>query len=229
MPTFAHLAPGLLDDVDHLGLRVLARELERVVLEEHEAGHILQGLRLRVLAEALLLDQEGAAVDQLLLGAALREDLRETLGVLAGVIGAPAQIPFATVGVVAAGDLEARQVLRPGAFRDRLTKGTYVSFDPKDVLGRMEDALLKVTAAEEIETKFLKAIRRGKIERRLDRDAIADAVELGILNHNEAEIMRAADEATDYVIAVDEFAPGELGANDDAPAPKKKPRRAKAS
>src|SRR5690606_34046783 len=43
----------------------------------------------------------------------------------------------------------ARQVLRPGAFRDRLTAGLYVSRDAKDVTGRLEDALAKVTAAED--------------------------------------------------------------------------------
>src|SRR5690606_7243535 len=79
-----------------------------------------------------------------------------------------------------AGDRETyrfvRQVLRPGAFRDRLTIGTYVSMDPKDVTGLLEDAMIKVTAAEDIEHKFVRAIKKGIIERRLDRDAITDAV-----------------------------------------------------
>jgi len=103
-----------------------------------------------------------------------------------------------------------RAVLRPGAFRDRLTTGTYVSMDPDDVTGVLEDALIKVTEAEEIETKFVKAARKGVIERRLDRDAIADAVAAGVLNDNEAGIMRAADEATDRVVKVDDFAPDAL-------------------
>ncbi|WP_332688120.1 acyl-CoA dehydrogenase [Devosia sp.] len=105
-----------------------------------------------------------------------------------------------------------RAVLRPGAFRDRLTTGTYVSMDPNDVTGVLEDALIKVTEAEEIETKFVKAARKGVIERRLDRDAIDDAVAAGVLNSNEAGIMRAADEATDRVVKVDDFAPEELAA-----------------
>ena len=103
-----------------------------------------------------------------------------------------------------------RAVLRPGAFRDRLTTGTYVSMDPNDVTGVLEDALIKVTEAEEIETKFIKAARKGVIERRLDRDAIDDAVAAGVLTGNEAGIMRAADEATDRVVKVDDFAPEEL-------------------
>ena len=105
-----------------------------------------------------------------------------------------------------------RAVLKPGAFRDRLTTGTYVSFDPDDVTGVLEDALIKVTEAEEIETRFIKASRKGVIERRLDRDAIDDAVAAGVLNDNEAGIMRAADEATERVVKVDDFAPDELAA-----------------
>jgi len=98
-----------------------------------------------------------------------------------------------------------RAVLKPGAFRDRLTTGVYVTNDPNDVTGVLEDALVKVTEAEEIETKFIRAARKGIIERRLDRDPFVDAVEAGVLNDNEAGIMRAADEATERVVMVDDF------------------------
>ncbi len=99
----------------------------------------------------------------------------------------------------------ARAVLRPGPFRDRLTLGTYVTMDPKDVTGVLEDALVKVTKAEEIESKFVRAIKKGQIERRLDRDAITDAMEAGILTEAEAATLRLADQATDRVIRVDDF------------------------
>ncbi|MEQ1901675.1 MAG: acyl-CoA dehydrogenase [Devosia sp.] len=106
----------------------------------------------------------------------------------------------------------ARDVLRPGAFRDRLTIGTYVSMDPKDVTGVLEDALIKVTRVEDIEGKFVRAIKKGIIDRRLDRDAITDAVEAGVLTEAEAAELRLADQATDRVIRVDDFAPDELAA-----------------
>ncbi len=98
-----------------------------------------------------------------------------------------------------------KAVLKPGAFRDRLTTGVYVSMDPNDVTGVLEDAFVKVTEAEEIEARFIKAARKGVIERRIDRDAIADAVAAGVLNDNEAGIMRAADEATNRAVHVDDF------------------------
>ena len=106
----------------------------------------------------------------------------------------------------------ARAVLRPGPFRDRLTMGTYVSMDPKDVTGVLEDAMIKVTKAEDIEAKFVRAIKKGIIERRLDRDAITDAVDRQVITEAEAAVLRLADQATDRVIKVDDFEFDELAA-----------------
>ena len=104
----------------------------------------------------------------------------------------------------------ARAVLRPGEFRDRLTRDIFISFDPQDRTGMLEDALLKVEKAEDAQAKFVRAIKKGQIQRRLDRDAIKDAVEAGILTSEEEKLMRACDEAIDRVISVDDFAPDEL-------------------
>lgn len=105
----------------------------------------------------------------------------------------------------------ARAMLAPGAFRDRMTTGTYVSADPKDPTGMMEDALKKVVGAEEIEAKFTRAIKKGVVERRLDRDAISDAIAAEVITREEAVILRAADEAADRAIRVDDFDFDELG------------------
>ena len=103
-----------------------------------------------------------------------------------------------------------RSILRPSPLRDRLTNGLYVSMDPKDVTGVLEDALIKVTRAEEVETKFVRAVKKGQLERRLDRDAITDAVDTGLLTEAEASVLRLADQATDRAIRVDDFDPDEL-------------------
>ncbi len=114
----------------------------------------------------------------------------------------------------------ARLVLSPSELRDRLTHGVYLTFDPKDRTGVLEDALLKVEAAKDIESKFLKAIKKGTLTRRLDRDIFEDALEAGILNSNEVAIMRAADAATKEVVKVDDFKAGELGQNYTPPKKK---------
>ena len=106
----------------------------------------------------------------------------------------------------------ARAVMQPGAFRDRLTLGAYVSHDPWDATGMLEDALGKVVAAEEIEGRFIRAVKKGTIERRLDRDGVADAIEAGVLTAEDAVTLRAADEATERAIRVDDFEFDELAA-----------------
>jgi acyl-CoA dehydrogenase len=112
-----------------------------------------------------------------------------------------------------------RSVLRPGALRDRLTRGVYVSMDPKDVTGVLEDAFIKITKAEDVEAKFVRAVKKHQVERRLDRDAITDAVDSGILTEAEASILRLADQATDRVIKVDDFEPDELSPRQLARSP----------
>lgn len=105
----------------------------------------------------------------------------------------------------------AREVLNPSAQRDRFTLGVYRSDDPNDVTGVLEDALGKVVRVADIEHKFIRALKKGRIMRRQDRDAIADAVAEGILSEEEAKLLRIADEATDNVVGVDDFAFDELG------------------
>ncbi|MEX1180725.1 MAG: acyl-CoA dehydrogenase [Cucumibacter sp.] len=117
----------------------------------------------------------------------------------------------------------ARAVLGQSAQRDRLTRDLYVSFDSNDPTGVLEDALVKVEAAAGAETKLVRAIKKGVVTRRLDRDVIADAVEAGVLDEREAALMRTADEATDRVIRVDDFAPDALAAANPARA---RPKRA---
>lgn len=117
----------------------------------------------------------------------------------------------------------ARAVLGQSAQRDRLTRDLYVSFNPNDPTGVLEDALVKVEAAAEAETKLVRAIKKGVVTRRLDRDVIVDAVEAGVLDAREAALMRTADEATDRVIRVDDFAPDALAAANPARA---RPKRA---
>lgn len=103
-----------------------------------------------------------------------------------------------------------RAVLAPSAQRDRLTPGLFISTDPRDVTGSLEDALLKVTRVAEIETKFLKGLKKGQIARRLDRDAVSEAVAAGIITELEASELRLAELATERVVRVDDFEPDAL-------------------
>ncbi len=103
----------------------------------------------------------------------------------------------------------AAMMLKPGEARDRLTKGLFISFDQQDITGKLEDALIKVIAADPIE-KRLRSQKQVKPDlldyaEWLDR-LLADKV----IDEQEQQTLLAAHQATRDVIDVDEFKPGEL-------------------
>ncbi len=115
-------------------------------------------------------------------------------------------------------------LIRPGEARDRLTDGLYISNDPEDITGRLEDALQKVVLAEPIERR----LRHDRLEpdalesreqwvRRLEHD--------GLITAEEATLLLEAHEATRRVIMVDDFAPGEMLPGAPAQHSDEKPRK----
>jgi acyl-CoA dehydrogenase len=96
-------------------------------------------------------------------------------------------------------------LLVPSDARDRLTKGMYIPKDLNEPIGRLEDALPKVIAAEPLERKIHRALDSQAFVTR-DYDAlIGEALRLGVLNDDEANRLRAAFEARHQVIQVDDF------------------------
>ena len=75
----------------------------------------------------------------------------------------------------------------------------------------MQNILRKLEAGDRTEAAVW-AVKKGLVERRLDRDAITDAVAAGIIDEAEAATLRLADVATDRVIRVDDFEFDELAA-----------------
>ena len=112
----------------------------------------------------------------------------------------------------------AKAILQPGAWRDRMTRDLYVNFDENDPTGVLEAGLLAVTDTAEIETKFLKGLRKGLYEWRHDQDAIGQACEQGVLNDQEAKQLRRSLALTEKVVAVDHFEPEALSTAQSHPA-----------
>jgi acyl-CoA dehydrogenase len=98
----------------------------------------------------------------------------------------------------------ARLLLEPSAARDRLTAGIFLPADPTSALGRIEDALPKVIAAEAVERKL------DHLEARLvaltREGLIESALAQGLLKPAEVEVAQRAHAARRAVIAVDDFA-----------------------
>ena len=111
-----------------------------------------------------------------------------------------------------------RQVLQPGAFRDRLTRDIFSPDDPSDRVGLLEYTLKKVIASEEADKKLERAIRKGDVKRYHNNDWIAEAKSKGVLTEEEASSLAELRDLVARVIAVDDFDAASLAAR-RAPAP----------
>ena len=103
-----------------------------------------------------------------------------------------------------------RQMLVPGAFRDRLTREIFVSKDRNDPTGVLEVAFEKAVAAVEAERKLDRAIRAGTVRRYHGLDWFQEAVEKDVLTKDEAGQLRELEELTARVVVVDHFDPAEV-------------------
>ena len=99
----------------------------------------------------------------------------------------------------------ARLLLKPSDTRDRLTKDIYITDEENDPMGRIENALRRVLAAEEPERKLRDAMRIGLIQQQPVDALIKKAIELEILDKDEADLVKASYVATQNAIRVDEF------------------------
>ena len=131
----------------------------------------------------------------------------------------PLVLPYGSRG--AASDKHGKDIVRlalkPGAFRDRLTREIYAPDDPADPIGLLEATLVKAIACEEAEKKLERAIRKGDVKRLYNTDWIKDAEAKGILDADEARELASLREMTARVIAVDDFAAADLRQEDETP------------
>jgi acyl-CoA dehydrogenase len=72
-------------------------------------------------------------------------------------------------------------------------------------VGRIDDALLKVIAAEPLEKRVHDALKQGVIVSGEETQILVDAVMAGILSEQEAVIVSSAQEARREVVRVDDF------------------------
>ena len=98
----------------------------------------------------------------------------------------------------------ARLLLRPSKARSRLVEGVYVG-DANDPVGRVEDALRKVIAAEGATRKIQRAVRSQRLPQDVAQVQIQLALEQGLIDADEARLLEAAESARLDAIHVDDF------------------------
>ena len=107
----------------------------------------------------------------------------------------------------ALGHQAAQLLLSPSAARNRLTRGIFIPSDTRLPLGRIEDALRKIIAAEPVEEKLREAVKRGLLPKIGDGETLRRGLDAGIIQSAEAKTMQAAIAARRDVITVDHFDP----------------------
>jgi acyl-CoA dehydrogenase len=103
-------------------------------------------------------------------------------------------------------------LLKPGAARDRLTAGMFISADEHDAVNALEAALASTLLCEPLQAEVEKAHKEGKIKARGELQQIAEARELGIINAEQVKQLERDYALRRKVIMVDDFAPEELQA-----------------
>ncbi|NRQ42741.1 acyl-CoA dehydrogenase [Rheinheimera sp. YQF-2] len=106
----------------------------------------------------------------------------------------------------------ARIMQTPGEARSRLGSHMYLTNEPQNQLGLMEQALLDVLAAEPVFDKVTHAAGKRLPFFRLNE--VADlGLELKVISEAEAEILRTAEKGRLFAINVDDFEPAYLAAD----------------
>ncbi len=98
----------------------------------------------------------------------------------------------------------AKLALEPGAARDRLTAGVYVSKD-QDPTGILEEAFLAAVACEPIEKKLREAVRRGELHPNPASDLSQIAFEKKLIGAEELAHWQRKEKLRKAVIKVDDF------------------------
>ncbi len=105
----------------------------------------------------------------------------------------------------------ARILQTPSETRSRIGRNQYMAATQFNPAGRIEQALEVILQAEPLFDKVCKALGERRPFTGLDKVAEL-GIEGGIIDNNEAKILREAEEHRLYVINVDDFSPEELAA-----------------
>jgi acyl-CoA dehydrogenase len=110
----------------------------------------------------------------------------------------------------AIGQQIAELLMTPSATRERLASGIYRAADADNPIGMLQRVLESAEAIKALERKVFDAKRAGSLASDDTPGQIEEAARKGIVTAEEAERLRGFDREVMALMAVDDFAPGEL-------------------
>ena len=93
----------------------------------------------------------------------------------------------------------------PGDVRDSLTPGIWREEGGSEALGRLENAFRLSTQADEVAAKIKRAVRERRLPKGRPAALLDAALEAGVLEQREVELVRTAEAARQDAIEVDSF------------------------
>jgi acyl-CoA dehydrogenase len=106
-------------------------------------------------------------------------------------------------------------MMQPGAARDRLTAGIYLSNDEQDALGALEAALASTLQCEPLQATLEQARKDGKINGMDELQRIVAARDGGVISAEQALLLQRDYMLRRKVIMVDDFAAQALAVKQD--------------
>ena len=128
-------------------------------------------------------------------------------------------------------------VTMPGEARERLSERAYTTLEPGNPLGRLEEALALALELAPLEKRLRQAYKEGLIRAEYLGEQIEQAEVAEIVSGDEAARLRDYHDKVFALLAVDDFAPEELGrsgavdatqADEPPPTPQRKAAKRKA-
>ena len=202
-------------------LLTLGGALKRKESLSARLGDVLSHLYIASAAMKRFSDQGCQSEDRPLLEWAMRDALYQSqLGLYAVFANLPVPLlgrllkwsmfPFGAVYEPPADSLVQRMaqlVLRPGLARDRLTEGIFIPVGEDESLAQLRIALESATEAQPVLSHLRNAMRSGQLARKDPEECLVEALAAGLIDEQQAALVRVAAEARRKVIDVDEFSP----------------------
>ncbi len=94
---------------------------------------------------------------------------------------------------------------KPGDLRDRVTDGIYIPTDTTQALGRLENAFKLTVESDAIFRKVAKAVKAKKVKKGPPGEMYTQAVNEGVINQAELDVLKRAEDARWDAIQVDDF------------------------
>ncbi|MGV6853363.1 MAG: acyl-CoA dehydrogenase [bacterium] len=104
--------------------------------------------------------------------------------------------------------------------RARLAEGMYLTPSVHNVPGHLEVTFRKVIKTDPIERRIYKAIKAGMIKADSPEQQLVQGIENNVINKEEAQLLREVRAEVSELIAVDDFDPAVLAANQYKPSSK---------